>query len=188
MSSLTRAVGWLVKERFNRDVGGKHRGVNQQERREDAPSKLDRELIELLNELRVLLPGVQVLFAFLLTVPFSARFEQTTPRERAGYYVAFVFALLSSVLLSTPSVYHRVQFRQGDKERLMRVGNAVTLAGSVCLMMALAATVFFVTGFLATDAVGFVAAAIATVSVAGLWWILPVARRGPHHRSGEPRR
>ncbi|MEO8693282.1 MAG: DUF6328 family protein [Acidimicrobiales bacterium] len=83
--------------------------------------RLDRELIELLNELRVMLPGVQALFAFLLIVPFSERFASTTRTERVAYYIAFAAAALSSILFMAPSVYHRVQFRHHDKERLLHI-------------------------------------------------------------------
>jgi hypothetical protein len=144
---------------------------------EDRSEKLDRELIELLNELRVMLPGVQVLFAFLLTVPFSQRFESTTTTERVGYYIALASAALCSILLITPSVYHRVQFRQHDKERLLRIGNGVVIGGTVVLGIGIAAAVHFVTGFLVDDAVGLVAGSVTFVMVALMWWVLPLARR-----------
>jgi len=144
---------------------------------ETTQEKLDRELIELLNELRVMLPGVQALFAFLLIVPFSERFTETTSNERAAYYVAFAAAALSSILFIAPSVYHRVQFRQRDKEQLLRVGNAVVLAGTVVLGVGIAASIFFVTGFLADDTLALVASLGAFALLSALWWGLPIMRR-----------
>ena len=78
---------------------------------ESGADRVDRELIELLNELRVALPGVQVLFAFLLTVPFSNGFQRLTGIQRNAYFVAFVLAALSAALLIAPSSYHRLRFR-----------------------------------------------------------------------------
>ena len=82
--------------------------------------RVNRELIELLNELRVALPGVQVLFAFLLAVPFSQRFEQTTDLQRDTFMVALLSTLAGSVFLIAPSAYHRIRFRDRDKEALLR--------------------------------------------------------------------
>jgi hypothetical protein len=153
-------------------------GVREREDNEDRSEKLDRELIELLNELRVMLPGVQVLFAFLLTVPFSQRFESTTTTERVAYYIALASAALCSILLITPSVYHRVQFRQHDKERLLKVGNSVVIVGTIVLGLGIASAVYFVTGFLVDDAVGLAAGIITFVIVVLMWWVLPLAQRG----------
>jgi hypothetical protein len=151
--------------------------VTDRQDNEERSEKLDRELIELLNELRVMLPGVQVLFAFLLTVPFSQRFESTTTNERVAYYVALAAAALSSILFITPSVYHRVQFRQHDKEHLLRIGNTVVIAGTVVLGLGIAAAIYFVTGFLVDDTLGLVAGSITFVMVTVLWWVVPLTRR-----------
>src|SRR5437764_5244862 len=93
-----------------------HEGETRHER-------IDRELIELLNELRVALPGVQVLFAFLLTVPFTQRFGHTTAIERDIYFVTLILAALSCVLLIAPSSQHRLLFRKRDKEALLLRSN-----------------------------------------------------------------
>lgn len=151
--------------------------MNDQRDHEAHSDKLDRELIELLNELRVMLPGVQVLFAFLLIVPFSERFASTTTNERIAYYVALAAAALCSILFMTPSVYHRVQFRQHDKERLLRLGNAVVIGGTVVLGLGISAAVYFVTGYLVDDAVGLIAGATTFVILTVMWWGLPLAAR-----------
>src|SRR5262249_51360667 len=89
-------------------------------RRED----LDRELIELLNELRVALPGVQVLFAFLLAVPFANGFPKLSQTGRDVFFAAFLATALSTALLIAPSSYHRLRWRQNDKERMLVISNS----------------------------------------------------------------
>ena len=91
---------------------------------------LDRELIELLNELRVALPGVQVLFAFLLIVPFSNGWDQVTEVQRYVYFVAFLCAAISSAFLIAPSTYHRLRWREGDKEHMLVTANRLAIAGA----------------------------------------------------------
>ena len=155
------------------------------EHRDDATAKaerLDRELIELLNELRVMLPGVQALFAFLLIVPFSERFSNTTRNERVAYYIAFAAAALSSILFIAPSVYHRVQFRQHDKEELLRVSNGLVIAGTIVLGIGIAASIYVVTGFLVDDVLALVASVAALLLLSALWWGLPLSRRLTHSR------
>src|SRR3954454_21701601 len=100
---------------------------------ESQHQRVDRELIELLNELRVALPGVQVLFAFLLTVPFTQRFARTTTIERDIYLVTLILAALSSILLITPSSQHRILFRKRHKEALLIRANRYAIAGLICL-------------------------------------------------------
>src|SRR3712207_4594333 len=94
---------------------------------------LDRELIELLNELRVTLPGVQVLFAFLLIGPFSQAFARINDVQKYAYLSALDATALGSALLIAPTPYHRIRFRDRDKEAILRTGNRLALAGTVCL-------------------------------------------------------
>ena len=91
--------------------------------------RVNRELIELLNELRVALPGVQVLFAFLLAVPFSQRFAETTELQRDTYMAALLSTLAGSVFLIAPTAYHRIRFRDRDKEALLRISNVFAIVG-----------------------------------------------------------
>src|SRR5687767_10194688 len=144
---------------------------------EDPQERTARELIELLNELRVMLPGVQALFAFLLIVPFSERFASTTRSERVAYYIAFAAAALCSILFIAPSVYHRVQFRQHDKEKLLRVSNGLVIAGTVVLGIGIAASIYVVTGFLVDDVLALIASLAAFLLLATLWWGLPLSRK-----------
>ena len=107
--------------------------------------RINRELIELLNELRVALPGVQVLFAFLLAVPFSQRFEQTTDLQRDTFMVALLSTLAGSVFLIAPSAYHRIRFRDRDKEALLQISNVFAIVGMVFLALGMTSVVFLVT-------------------------------------------
>jgi hypothetical protein len=143
---------------------------------ESGPERVDRELIELLNELRVALPGVQVLFAFLLTVPFSIGFQRLTRLQRNAYFVAFVLAAMSAALLIAPSSYHRLRFRTGDKERMLFTSNKLAIWGLALLAMAMACAVFVVTDVL----FGAPAAAGVTAGIAGwltwFWFGIPLGR------------
>jgi hypothetical protein len=130
--------------------------------------KLDRELIELLNELRVVLPGVQALFAFLLVVPFNNRFSEVSERERVVYIVALMASALACALFITVPSFHRLRFRRHDKEQLLVIGNRATIAGTALLAISMSAAVFLINELL------FGAAA----AIVGLWWVLPL-RYGP---------
>src|SRR6476659_11026750 len=96
---------------------------------EDPAERVDRELIELLNELRVALPGVQVLFAVLLTIPFTQRFDTLGAGYRRVYFAAVITTTISSALLIAPSAHHRMRFRHGSKEQILKVANTLALAG-----------------------------------------------------------
>jgi uncharacterized membrane protein len=145
--------------------------------------RVDRELIELLNELRVALPGVQVLFAFLLTVPFSQGFAKVTDVQRDVYFAAFLATALATALLIAPTTYHRLHFREQNKERLLLTANTLCIAGSVFLAVAVGAVVFFVTDVLFK--VAFASAITALISgwFGWFWYGLPLLRRLAEHRS-----
>jgi hypothetical protein len=140
--------------------------------------RLDRELIELLNELRVALPGVQVLFAFLLTLPFTNRFERISGAERAVYFVALLATTLASALMIAPSAFHRIRFRSRDKEALIVTSNRLLLVGLGSLAIAVVCSVFVIADLLYGTAAG-VATAAATALVFGWFWYgLPLSREG----------
>ena len=113
-------------------------------REESRSQRINRELIELLNELRVALPGVQFLFAFLLVVPFQQRVAQTTPFQKDVYFLALVTAAVATALLIAPAAWHRVLFRQHDKEKLLRRSSRSAFAGTVVLAVAISAAVLLV--------------------------------------------
>jgi hypothetical protein len=144
---------------------------------ESEKERLDRELIELLNELRVALPGVQVLFAFLLGLPFTQRFELVTGATEVMYVVSLLSAAAASAFLIAPSAHHRMRWRASDKERLLQTSNRQAIVGTTLLALGIASAVYVVVSFLYGDAYGIpVAAAIAALLV-GLWYALPLYRR-----------
>jgi Family of unknown function (DUF6328) len=107
-------------------------------RNDEKGGKLDRELDELLQELRVALPGVQVLFTFLLTIPFAQRFTSISGTQKTVYFVAFLSTAAATAFLIAPSAYHRIQWRQRDKERMLRTSTSFTLLGLSLLTVAIA--------------------------------------------------
>ena len=144
--------------------------------RERTPEDRDRELIELLNELRVALPGVQVLFAFLLILPFSKGWTNVTELQKDAYYAAFVCAAVASICLIGPSVHHRVRWRHGEKERILVAANRLAIIGTVFLAAGMTATVFLITDVLFSSAWAALAAALMGVAFAWFWYGLPLWR------------
>jgi hypothetical protein len=146
-------------------------------RNETEKERLDRNLNELLGELRVALPGVQVLFAFLLTVPFQQGFQKATSFQKDVYLVTLLLTAMASALLIAPSAYHRIQFRQDDKKHIVFIANRFAIAGFAFLAAAMTSAVLLVTDFL----YGPPTAPICTVGVAvvlyGFWYVAPLGRR-----------
>jgi Family of unknown function (DUF6328) len=137
---------------------------------ESEKQRHDRELIELLNELRVALPGVQVLFAFLLAVPFANGWKRTDAFQRDVFYVAFVAAALSSALLIAPSAFHRLRFRVEDKGKIVLISNKLALAGLLFLAVSIVAVVLLVADFVFGDAVAIASTVSIAVVFAVLWY------------------
>ena len=142
---------------------------------ESAEERQNRELIELLNELRVALPGVQVLFAFLLAVPFANGFPKLNGTQRDVFFAAFIATALSTVLLIAPSSYHRLRWRQHDKERMLVVSNALTIAGLFFLAVAITCAVYVITDFLFQRTWASLFTALVGAAFLALWYGLPLA-------------
>jgi Family of unknown function (DUF6328) len=147
--------------------------------RESKGERLDRELMELLQELRVVLPGVQVLLAFLLTVPFQQRFAQLPGSMRNAFFASVVCATLATVLLIAPSAHHRLRWRARDKERLLRIGNKMAIGGTIFLGAAIVLALYVVTNVLFTSDIALWTAAVAALVLVGVWYALPLAGRSP---------
>jgi hypothetical protein len=142
--------------------------------------RVSRELIELLNELRVALPGVQVLFAFLLAVPFAQGFTNTTDFQRALFFVVTALTATSAALLIAPSAWHRIRFRQRDKERILRASNKMTIGGLGFLALAMVGAVMLIADFVYSPTLTIVSGIVASVVFGTLWYILPLlGPRGP---------
>jgi hypothetical protein len=140
------------------------------------PEDLDRELIELLNELRVALPGVQVLFAFLLAVPFANGWTRVTDLQRDVFFVAFIATAASSILLIAPSSYHRLRWREGDKEQMLRSSNRLAIAGTIFLAIGMTAAVFLISDILFRAWWAALTAALVAGGFAWFWYGLPLSR------------
>jgi hypothetical protein len=157
------------------DQGSENRGED-----EDHQERVNRELIELLNELRVALPGVQVLFAFLLAVPFAQGFTHTTDFQRALFFAVMGLTAISLALLVAPSAWHRIRFRQADKERILRASNTMSIAGLGFLGVAMTGAVMLIADFIYSPTLTIVSGALALIVYGLLWYVLPVlGARGP---------
>jgi tellurite resistance protein TehA-like permease len=154
--------------------------VTDEPLRQDSPrdeDDLNRELIELLNELRVALPGVQVLFAFLLAVPFASGWQRVTIFQRDVFFVAFLCTAAATILLIAPSTYHRLRWRERDKEHLLVTANRLTIAGSVFLAVAIISVVLLITDLLFSRGWAILATVVIAVAFAWFWYGLALLRR-----------
>lgn len=150
---------------------------------EEEKDRLNRKLIELLNELRVALPGVQVLFGFLLILPFSQGFRDVTDLQRDVFFWSFLTAAGASILLIAPSAYHRIRWRVPDREtieekrRMLMIAGRFASGGLVLLGLAMGGAVFLVSDVLFGAAAAGVAAGAVAATAALLWYALPLWRR-----------
>jgi hypothetical protein len=144
---------------------------------ETRDERINRELIELLNELRVGLPGVQFLFAFLLIVPFQQTAAHITDFQRDVYFVTLVAAAVASALLIAPAAQHRVLFRQHDKEKLLRRSSRSAFAGLVVLATALVSAVLLVLDVLFSRTLAWTTAGILAALLAWWWVVVPFWQR-----------
>ncbi len=146
--------------------------------REERQERTAREMIELLQELRIVIPGVQVLFAFLLTVPFNQRFTQLTTVQRDVFFATLLCTAAATALLIAPSAHHRLLFRQGVREQRLKIGNTLTILGLAFLVPAMVGVVFVITDLI----FGLTTALIVTVAMSLLflllWFVLPLPYRG----------
>ncbi len=141
---------------------------------ENGEERKARELIELLQELRVVLPGVQVLFAFLLTVPFAGRFADLTGLQRGVFFATLLCTAAATALLIAPSAHHRLLWRQGAREMRLQVANALTVLGLLFLVPAMVGVVFVISDLMFGVAVAATVTAIMTACFAGLWFAFPL--------------
>jgi Family of unknown function (DUF6328) len=146
-------------------------------RNETELERLDRNLTELLNELRVALPGVQVLFAFLLGVPFTQRFGELAQYQQKVYYGTLIFAAAASAFLIAPSAHHRVMFRMQDKQHIVFLANRFAIIGLAFLALAMSGVVLLITDLLFSGLATAVATAGTALGFALLWYVMPVVRR-----------
>ena len=140
---------------------------------ESKGERLNRELMELLQELRVVIPGVQILLAFLLTAPFQQRFAALPGSMRNAFFASIACATLATACLIAPSAHHRLRWRAGEKERLVRVGNQMAIIGTVFLAAAIVLALYVVTDVLFTTNLAVMTAIASLVVFATLWYVVP---------------
>lgn len=146
-------------------------------RNESEAERDDRNLAELLQELRVAGLGVQVLFGFLLSLPFTNRFARLSHGQRDLYLATLVLSALATALLLAPVAYHRLVFRRGQKEGLVRAANVMAILGLAAVGLAISAAVLLVTSFVASTVTAALISAFVFLSFAGLWFAFPLSRR-----------
>jgi hypothetical protein len=158
----------------------KERELEKAEERtgEDPQERTARELIELLNELRVILPGVQVLFAFLLMVPFTQRFPDLDDLETGVFFMTLLCTAVATALLIAPSAHHRILWRGGVREQRLVLGNILTIAGLIFLLPAIVGVVFVITAFIFGLTAAVVVTGLLALFFVMLWFVFPLRYRG----------
>jgi Family of unknown function (DUF6328) len=149
----------------------------ERQRGESQPERLDRNTVELLNELRVAGAGIQVMFAFLLVVPFNTGWKHVDGFERTVYFVTLLVVATAAFLLMAPPIHHRLLFRHGEKSFLIRVGNQMAIAGMVCLGVGFVGILVLISDVVVGGAAPAVVGVLAGALLAGLWFGLPLLRR-----------
>jgi hypothetical protein len=163
-----------AEERSEADDGRLHPESGRDETEQE---RLDRNLGELLQELRVALPGVQVLFAFLLAVPFQQGFEEVTSFQKDVYFATLILTAISATMLISPSAYHRITFRYQQKRRLVYYSNRFAIIGLVFLALAMTGAILLITDVLFSTAAALVTAGLALSVFGFFWFAMPLRRR-----------
>ena len=157
------------------------------ERNETPDERADRNMNELLQELRVAIPGVQVLFAFLLAVPFQQRFAQVTSFQEKTYFAVRLLSAAATAFLISPSAYHRLNFAQGDKPHIVEVASRLSVIGLLLLALAMIGAVMLVTDLMFESTTVTITTAAAGLVFAFLWFVMPLARRMQRNGDGGAR-
>jgi hypothetical protein len=145
---------------------------------DDERDRTERQMAELLQELRVALPGVQILFAFLLTVPFAQGFTRVTSFQKDLFFATLLCTAISTACLIAPTATHRLRFHQRDRNYVIEVAHKLTIAGLVFLALAILGALTLITDFLYDGAARWIWPALVAVVIAVLWFIRPALRRG----------
>jgi hypothetical protein len=152
-------------------------GYDPLARNETALERCDRNLVELMQEVRVVQTGVQVLFAFLLTAPLAPRFPELTAFQRYDYFFTLLATGAAAVLLIAPTAFHRILFRRGDKEYLVVVANRFTLAGLAFVAVSMVGALLLVSDLMFDGAVVLATGGLATFGCVMCWCVAPLLRR-----------
>jgi hypothetical protein len=150
---------------------------NERVRKETEEERADRNLLELLQELRVAQTGVQILFAFLLTLPFTQRFDQITNFQRDVYFVTLLLAAASTAFIIAPVAHHRILFRRHEKIHLVNIANRFAIAGLVCLALAMTGAILLVTDVIFHASLVVITTTLTAAFFAVMWFVTPLLRR-----------
>ncbi len=152
----------------------KDRHVANPERDETETERIDRNLSELIHELRVAIPGVQVLFAFLLTMPFNSRFGMLTTNQEKLYFGILICTSLAATLLIAPSMHHRLQFRMNRKKRILIWSHRLAIAGLTLLAIGMTGAVYLIGDFVFDSTAAAIGAAIPAFLIMITWYVVPL--------------
>ena len=145
--------------------------------KETEKERWERNFADLLQELRVAQTGVQILFAFLLTLPFSAQFPRVNDLQRDLYVVSLLAAAAATALIISPVAFHRALFRQGRKPELVVYAHRMATGGLYCMLLAMVSAVFLITDFLLDMTAAYLLSGVTALWFLTFWVILPAARR-----------
>ena len=152
--------------------------------RDETPAeRADRNLMELLQELRVAVTGVQVLFAFLMAVPFQQRFATVTNTQEKIYFATLLLSVAATAFMIAPSAYHRLNFAQRDKSHIVDAAGRLAIIGLVCLALAMTGAVLLITDFLFRSGTVTVTVALTAALFLVLWFVLPLIRRAQNTKT-----
>jgi hypothetical protein len=143
---------------------------------DEAREVRDRKVAEILQELRVAITGGQILFGFLLTVPFAQRWADTDDLQRTLFLITLVAIASATGCFIAPTAAHRVRFHQGDRSFLVAYANAAAIAGLLCLMTAMVSAMLLVTDFVFSRTTAVVATAAIALVLLSLWFVVPLSR------------
>ncbi len=165
-------------------TGVEHVSGSAGDDRDREERKRDRQMMELLNELRIALPGVQILFAFLLTVPFAQGFERVTPFQRDLFFAVLMMTAVSAACLIAPTATHRLRFHQNERAYIVESSNRLLIAGLVALALAILGAVVLITDFLFDGATVWIYPSLLGVLILVLWFARPLSRHMRGKSSG----
>ena len=147
--------------------------------------RVDRELVELLNEVRVAVPGAQVLLAFLLGVVFTERFTSLNVLQRGIYFTTLLLVAASIALLIAPTAYHRTNFRDGSKEALLHAANRMVIASLALLLASVTGVVFLVADLLYAMVPALIVAGFTAAWFLWFWFVFPMTHRPDQDEAGD---
>ncbi len=152
--------------------------TTRKDRTEENPRETEiRHMNDLLQELRVVLPGVQVTFAFLLTVAFMEPFAEATSFQRSVYFTALISTGVATAFFIAPTVQHRILWRQGERALRLRIGNGLLIIGTIFLAVGMSCVIFLVADVVYGRVSAIIATAVMVVVFVTVWYLLPLYQR-----------